>query len=72
MHLGPDGRRLLELSVEHPELLVKQWLAEHVYRSVGRNAELMHTKNRRYKHLAYAVMAEAIAASIAVVAIASL
>ena len=72
LHLGPDSRRLLALSADRGEGPVRQWLAEHIYHSVGLNAELMLTKNKRYKHLAYAVMAEAISASVAVVIIASL
>ena len=72
LHLGPDSRRLLVLSADRGEGPVRQWLAEHVYHSVERNAALTLTKNRRYKYLAYAVMAEAISASVAVVIIASL
>ena len=71
LHLGPDGRRLLEISVEQSEVRVRQWLAEHVYRSIEGNRELVHHKNRRYRHLAYAVIAEAVVASVAVVGIAA-
>lgn len=71
LHLGPDGDRLLAISVEQSEVRVKQWLAEHVYRSIEGNRELVHSKNRRYRHLAYAVIAEAVVASIAVVGIAA-
>ena len=71
LHLGPDGRRLLAISVEQSEVRVRQWLAEHVYRSIEGNRELVHQKNRRYRHLAYAVIAEAVVASVAVVGIAA-
>lgn len=71
LHLGPDGRGLLALSTEHGELRVRQWLAEHIYRSIESNRSLIYTKNRRYLHLAYAVMGEAIVASVAVVGMAA-
>lgn len=71
LHLGPDGRRLLAVSTEHGELRVRQWLAEHVYRSIESNRRLIYTKNRHYLYLAYAVMGEAIVASVAIVGIAA-
>lgn len=70
LHLGPDGRRLLAVSAEHRELRVRQWLAEHVFRSIEANRSIIQRKNRRYLHLAYTVMSEAIVASIAAVGIA--
>lgn len=71
LHLGPDGGRLLAISVEQSEDRVRQWVAEHLYRSIEGNRDLVHTKNRRYRHLAYAVITEAVVASVAVVGIAT-
>ncbi len=71
LHLGPDGRRLLAVSTEHRELRVRQWLAEHIYRSIESNRRLIYAKNRSYRLLAYAVVGEAAVASVAVVGIAA-
>ncbi len=72
LYLGPDGARLLRVSADNAELRARQWMAESIFWSVEANAERIETKDRRYKRLAAAVIAEAIAASVTVVVVASL
>ena len=66
LYLGPDGARLLGVSAHQPDPRTRQWMAEVVFRGVAANTQWVDTKDRRYKRLAAAVIAEAIAASIAV------
>ena len=66
MHLGPDGEHLLAISAGHTDLRTRQWLAENVYRSIEHNESVIATRSRRYKMLAYAVLAEALAAGAAI------
>ena len=66
MYLGPDGEHLLAISAEHTDLRTRQWLAENVYRSIEHNESVIATRSRRYKMLAFAVLAEALAAGAAI------
>ena len=67
LYLGPDGARLLGVSAGQPDPRTRQWMAEVIFRAVAANTQWVDTKDRRYKRLAAAVIAEAVAASIAVV-----
>lgn len=71
IHLGPDGEYLLAISAENTDLRTRQWLAENIYQSIDHNEGVIATRSRRYKWLAYAVLAEALTASVAIAATAS-
>ena len=72
LYLGPNGQRLLRVSAENADLRARQWMAESIFWSVEANVERIETKNRRYRRLAAAVIAEAVSATVAIVIIASL
>ena len=72
LYLGPDGPRLLRVSADNADLRARQWMAEGIFWSVEANVERIETKDRRYRRLAAAVIAEAVSATVAIVVVASL
>ena len=72
LYLGPDGSRLLRVSADNAEPRAKQWMAESIFWSVEANVERIEMKDRRYRRLAAAVIAEAVSATVAIVIVASL
>ena len=72
LYLGPDGPRLLRVSADNADLRARQWMAESIFWSVEANVEWIETKDRRYRLLAAAVIAEAVSATVAIVVVAAL
>ncbi len=66
IHLGPGGEYLLAISAKNTDLRTRQWLAENIYQSIDHNEGVIATRGRRYKWLAYALLAEAIVAGVAI------
>lgn len=68
-HLGPESERLLEISGEHAESRVRQWLAEQILASVAHNETSLKDKTVWSTRLFRAVLLEAAFAGAGVVAL---